>query len=167
MMTGHAGIFAGGDMVPADRNVTVAIGHGKKAARHIDAWLRGEYLCRRPNTRSPPSTSSTPGTTLTRRRPCVRCSTSSAVNRPSTKFRADWTRALRCSKPVAACPAATASSATTAMVSARTMPSSSLAPAIASSSTTTTARVAACASPNVPAARSRWSRRTPDGDSFN
>ncbi len=45
MMTGHAGIFAGGDMVPAERNVTVAIGHGKKAARNIDAWLRGElYL---------------------------------------------------------------------------------------------------------------------------
>jgi len=40
MMTGHAGIFAGGDMVPADRNVTVAVGHGKKAARNIDAWLR-------------------------------------------------------------------------------------------------------------------------------
>jgi 2-oxoacid:acceptor oxidoreductase delta subunit (pyruvate/2-ketoisovalerate family) len=42
MMTGHAGIFAGGDMVPAERNVTVAIGHGKKAARNIDAWLKGE-----------------------------------------------------------------------------------------------------------------------------
>jgi 2-oxoacid:acceptor oxidoreductase delta subunit (pyruvate/2-ketoisovalerate family) len=42
MMTGHPGIFAGGDMVPAERNVTVAVGHGKKAARHIDAWLRGE-----------------------------------------------------------------------------------------------------------------------------
>jgi 2-oxoacid:acceptor oxidoreductase delta subunit (pyruvate/2-ketoisovalerate family) len=41
MMTGCAGIFAGGDMVPAERTVTVAIGHGKKAARHIDAWLRG------------------------------------------------------------------------------------------------------------------------------
>ncbi len=39
MMTGHAGLFAGGDMVPAERNVTVAIGHGKKAARQIDAWL--------------------------------------------------------------------------------------------------------------------------------
>jgi 2-oxoacid:acceptor oxidoreductase delta subunit (pyruvate/2-ketoisovalerate family) len=44
MMTGHAGLFAGGDMVPADRNVTVAVGHGKKAARHIDAWLRGIRL---------------------------------------------------------------------------------------------------------------------------
>ena len=41
MMTGHPGLFAGGDMVPAERNVTVAVGHGKKAARHIAAWLRG------------------------------------------------------------------------------------------------------------------------------
>ena len=44
MMTGHPGIFAGGDMVPAERNVTVAIGHGKKAARHIDTWLRGSVF---------------------------------------------------------------------------------------------------------------------------
>jgi NADPH-dependent glutamate synthase beta subunit-like oxidoreductase len=42
LMTGHPGIFAGGDMVPAERNVTVAVGHGKKAARNINAWLRGE-----------------------------------------------------------------------------------------------------------------------------
>ncbi len=48
MMTGHPGLFAGGDMVPADRNVTVAVGHGKKAARHIDAWLRGEALAPEP-----------------------------------------------------------------------------------------------------------------------
>jgi len=41
MMTGHPGIFAGGDMVPAERTVTVGVGHGKRAARHIDAWLRG------------------------------------------------------------------------------------------------------------------------------
>jgi NADPH-dependent glutamate synthase beta subunit-like oxidoreductase len=41
LMTGHPGIFAGGDMVPAERNVTVAVGHGKKAAKHIDAWLSG------------------------------------------------------------------------------------------------------------------------------
>ena len=40
LMTGHPGVFAGGDMVPAERSVTVAIGHGKKAARNIDAWLR-------------------------------------------------------------------------------------------------------------------------------
>lgn len=41
MMTSYPGIFAGGDMVPSERTVTVAIGHGKKAARHIDAWLCG------------------------------------------------------------------------------------------------------------------------------
>jgi 2-oxoacid:acceptor oxidoreductase delta subunit (pyruvate/2-ketoisovalerate family) len=41
LMTGYPGIFAGGDMVPAERSVTVAIGHGKKAARNIDGWLRG------------------------------------------------------------------------------------------------------------------------------
>ena len=41
MMTGRPGLFAGGDMVPAERTVTVAVGHGKKAARNIDAWLAG------------------------------------------------------------------------------------------------------------------------------
>jgi NADPH-dependent glutamate synthase beta subunit-like oxidoreductase len=42
MMTGHPGVFAGGDMVPAERTVTVGIGHGKQAARNVDAYLRGE-----------------------------------------------------------------------------------------------------------------------------
>ncbi len=41
MMTGHAGVFAGGDMVPTERTITVAVGHGKKAARYIDGYLRG------------------------------------------------------------------------------------------------------------------------------
>ena len=41
MMTGCEGVFAGGDMVPSERSVTVAIGHGKKAARYIDGFLRG------------------------------------------------------------------------------------------------------------------------------
>ena len=41
LMTGRPGIFAGGDMVPADRTVTVAIGHGKRAAHSIHAWLAG------------------------------------------------------------------------------------------------------------------------------
>ena len=44
LMTGHAGIFAGGDMVPSERTVTIAVGHGKKAARAIDAWLRGATI---------------------------------------------------------------------------------------------------------------------------
>lgn len=42
MRTGHKGLFAGGDMIPSQKNVTVAIGHGKKAARYIDSFLRGE-----------------------------------------------------------------------------------------------------------------------------
>jgi NADPH-dependent glutamate synthase beta subunit-like oxidoreductase len=40
LMTGCPGVFAGGDMVPSERTVTVGVGHGKKAARNIDAWLR-------------------------------------------------------------------------------------------------------------------------------
>ena len=41
MMTAFRGVFAGGDMVPSERTVTVAVGHGKKAARNIGAYLRG------------------------------------------------------------------------------------------------------------------------------
>lgn len=48
MMTGHPGVFAGGDMVPSERTVTVGVGHGKKAARHIDAFLRGEEYVKPP-----------------------------------------------------------------------------------------------------------------------
>ena len=40
LMTGCPGVFAGGDMVPSERTVTVGVGHGKRAAREIDAWLR-------------------------------------------------------------------------------------------------------------------------------
>jgi NADPH-dependent glutamate synthase beta subunit-like oxidoreductase len=44
LMTGCPGVFAGGDMVPSERTVTVGVGHGKKAARYIDAYLRdGDY----------------------------------------------------------------------------------------------------------------------------
>jgi 2-oxoacid:acceptor oxidoreductase delta subunit (pyruvate/2-ketoisovalerate family) len=50
MMTGRVGVFAGGDMVPAERTVTVATGHGKKAARNIDAYLRGcDFMKTTPN----------------------------------------------------------------------------------------------------------------------
>jgi NADPH-dependent glutamate synthase beta subunit-like oxidoreductase len=42
MMTGSPGVFAGGDMVPSERTVTVGVGHGKKAAGFIDAYLRGD-----------------------------------------------------------------------------------------------------------------------------
>src|ERR1019366_4186435 len=35
------GIFAGGDVVPSERTATIAIGHGKRAARSIDAFVCG------------------------------------------------------------------------------------------------------------------------------
>ncbi len=44
MMTGCPGVFAGGDMVKGERNVTVAIGHGKKAARAIHEFLMGRAV---------------------------------------------------------------------------------------------------------------------------
>ncbi|MGB1028013.1 MAG: FAD-dependent oxidoreductase, partial [Rhodospirillaceae bacterium] len=47
-MTGEKGVFAGGDMVPSERTVTVAVGHGKHAARAIDAWLSGDVYQKAP-----------------------------------------------------------------------------------------------------------------------
>ena len=40
-MTGHRGVFAGGDMVGGARTMTTAVGMGKHAARAIDAYLNG------------------------------------------------------------------------------------------------------------------------------
>ncbi len=46
-MTGYAGIFAGGDMLPGEnRSATIAIGHGKKASKYIDAFLKGEAFAK-------------------------------------------------------------------------------------------------------------------------
>jgi 2-oxoacid:acceptor oxidoreductase delta subunit (pyruvate/2-ketoisovalerate family) len=39
--TGTAGVFAGGDVASDVRSVTVAIGHGRRAAARIDDWLAG------------------------------------------------------------------------------------------------------------------------------
>lgn len=49
MMTGHPGIFAGGDMVPSERTVSIATGHGKKAARNIHAWLTSTDYQKQPS----------------------------------------------------------------------------------------------------------------------
>ncbi len=48
LMTGVPGIFAGGDAVPSERTVTVGVGHGKRAATQIDAWLAGRESPSRP-----------------------------------------------------------------------------------------------------------------------
>jgi NADPH-dependent glutamate synthase beta subunit-like oxidoreductase len=52
MMTGRPGVFAGGDMVAGDQSVTIATGQGKRAARHIDAYLR-ETTYVKPHTHAP------------------------------------------------------------------------------------------------------------------
>ncbi|HUY72611.1 MAG TPA: NAD(P)-binding protein [Gaiellaceae bacterium] len=46
--TGSPGLFAGGDMVPSERTVTVGVGHGKKAAQHIHASLQNAELVSQP-----------------------------------------------------------------------------------------------------------------------
>ena len=48
LMTNVPGVFAGGDAVPSERTVTVGVGHGKRAARQIDAWLAGREVSSRP-----------------------------------------------------------------------------------------------------------------------
>ena len=115
LMTGAPGVFAGGDAVPSERTVTVGVGHGKKAARSIDAYLRGETLrAPRPSTRWRPSTSSTSGTSAT----TTGASRPSWTRRRGCRLRGGRGRALarrgRRSRPGAACRAATASSATAA-----------------------------------------------------
>jgi len=52
MNTGHPGVFAGGDLIGGARTMTTAVGHGKKAARSIDAFLRGEVYVK--PTKHPP-----------------------------------------------------------------------------------------------------------------
>jgi 2-oxoacid:acceptor oxidoreductase delta subunit (pyruvate/2-ketoisovalerate family) len=41
LATGLRGVFAGGDVIAGDHSVTVAIGHGRRVADSIDAWLDG------------------------------------------------------------------------------------------------------------------------------
>ena len=48
LMTDVPGIFAGGDAGPSERTVTVGVGHGKRAARTIDAYLNSRRFVRGP-----------------------------------------------------------------------------------------------------------------------
>ena len=45
-MTGCNGVFAGGDMIPGERSMAVAVGVGKRAAYYIDAYLRDTIFTR-------------------------------------------------------------------------------------------------------------------------
>ena len=156
MQTGCAGVFAGGDMVPAARTVTTAVGHGKKAARHIDGWLRREARTKPPkhevatfetlrlwyHTERQRRGQST--IDVERRRHDVR--------RGDRRARFDGERATRRN---AACPAATVSSATAATRPAPSTPSSSSARAGDTSTTWTSARAVRSATTSARAARSR------------
>ena len=160
MMTGHPGIFAGGDMVPAERTVTVARRprqeggppHRRLAARRRATSRPPKHDARRPSTRS------TPGTTRTRRAPCSRSSSSPAaqstfdevvggLDESNALFEArrclSCGNCFSCDNCYGVCP-------DNAVIKlgepgrARTR------------STSTTARAAASASPSARAARSRW-----------
>ncbi len=128
MMTGHPGIFAGRDMVPAERTVAVAIGHGKRAARHIDAWLRGKGFHAPPKHSFASFDRLNPWYYATRRARCIRSSTWPGPARPSRRSSAGWTPRPRSSRRAGASRAETASPPTTATASARAMPSSSSGP---------------------------------------
>ncbi len=54
LMTDVPGIFAGGDVVPSDRTVTIGVGHGKRAARMIDNFLFSRHAA--PRTKHPIAT---------------------------------------------------------------------------------------------------------------
>ena len=84
MMTGHPGLFAGGDMVPCERTIAVAVGHGAEGgAQHRRMAARRRCATPRPSSRSPASSRSTPGTTG---RPIRRCSPRSTRMRRRTTF---------------------------------------------------------------------------------
>ena len=167
LMTGHPGVFAGGDMVPAERTVTVAIGHGKTAARSIDAWLRGARHARRaakpdagvgfdaaqhlvlrdaPRTVRPQLDAA--------RRTSDFDEVVGGLDESTALFEArrclSCGNCFGCDNCFGVCP-------DNAVIKLGRRAS-------ATRSTTTTARAAACAPPSAPAARSRWcpSRPAPD-----
>ena len=123
MMTGCPGVFAGGDMVPAERTVTVGVGHGKKAARFIDAYLRGQEAC-------PPPKHATAEYGLLHPWYFADAASASQPEREPAGRVGDFAEVVggldRASRPAtrraAACPAATASSATAAWAPARRTP---------------------------------------------
>ena len=120
LMTGCAGVFAGGDMVPFERSVTVAIGHGKRAARHIDAWLSG--AAPEPAARPALATFDTLNTWYYADAPRTHRPVLDRARRESTFDEVVLASTSRrpSSRRAGACRAAPASAATTATASART-----------------------------------------------
>ena len=115
LMTGCPGVFAGGDMVPSERTVTVGVGHGKKAAHHIDAWLRGapaDTAGEAPD--GDVRRAATSGTSVTPRNVGSPNSSRRNASRVSRRSSADCPPTRRPTRPGVACRVATASNATAA-----------------------------------------------------
>ena len=149
------GIFAGGDMIGGARTMTAAVGHGKKAARHIDAWLRGERL-REAAAASADSVRAAQPDRVPR---CRAARARRAAGREAHGLRRDRRRASRsarrATKPRGASPAATASSATTATRPARSRRSSSSGRAASTGSSSISAPAAPPASSSARVTPSR------------
>jgi len=158
MMAASNGIFAGGDAVPSERTATIAIGHAKRAARGIDAFLAGRDVADTPRAQlatferlntwyyADAERAHRPELEIARRQNTFEEIVGGSPRRTPSSRRVDASRA------------ATASSATTATGSVPTTPSSSSAQPCATRSTTTSARAAGSASANARAARSIWCR---------
>ena len=153
MMTGSPGVFAGGDMVPAERTVTVGVGHGKKAARFIDAYLRGQEALN-------PAKHATAEFDLLhpwyltdagqRRQPEREPQAGSPT---SPRSSAGSARSRRLTRRAGACPAGTASNVTAAWAPARRTPSSSSVPVTPPATPTTPRSATASTTTDAPAAR--------------
>ena len=143
-------------MIGGARTMTAAVGHGKKAARRIDAWLRGGTYHKPPaSNRSSTSNRSTC--------PCSSMPTGGEQAKfpvanawVSTKSWPGSRRRRRATKPAAASRAAIASNATTATHRVRSRRSSSSARDVSTATTTICVPAAPCVSSSARATRSRW-----------
>ena len=163
-MRASDGIFAGGDMIGGARTMTAAVGHGKKAARNIDAWLRGGVYEKPPEHPAGPVRAAQPDRVPRRRSARAR----RAAGGEAHGIRRDRVRPLgnakRDTRRRGASPAAIASSATTATPRAPSRRSSSLERAGSTGSSSTSAPGAPRASNSARVMPSRWRRsREPRG----
>ena len=164
MQTGHPGVFAGGDMVPYERTVTTAVGHGKKAARHIDAWLRGTGDRRRREARARDVRDAASLVSRRRRRSAAQSTIDLERRRHDVRrgHRRPRRRRPRGTKRSGASRAATASSATAAYSACPERRSSSWAQASATSTTSSKCTGCAICLRPVPVRRDRrWCRNQP------
>ena len=115
LMTGCPGVFAGGDMVPAERTVTVGVGHGRaRCARDRRMAARRSPPSPGPNTPSWASTCCTCGISGTPLGGASRSSFPLNASAVSRRWSVGSPPKRRPSNPAAACPVATAASATAA-----------------------------------------------------